>query len=185
MLGWSRAASSRGSCSRSSKSPLWRCGTLIATFLSIQASLARKTVPKPPEPRLERIWYFPTACPSRNIEVARSIARGLAAVRAQRAHATDRLHGRRARRACAARRVARSSIPRAARSARSAPRPCCATRTWRGPIARRPGRGDPATRATTLGVAARRHRACATRASDRGREAFAARLPGAARATRA
>ena len=30
-------------------------GAAIATFFSIQTSLARKTVPKPPEPRLERI----------------------------------------------------------------------------------------------------------------------------------
>ena len=35
--------------------PVWRCGTLIATFLSIQESRARKTVPKPPEPRFARI----------------------------------------------------------------------------------------------------------------------------------
>ena len=74
MFWWSRAASRRGSCSRSSSSPLWRWGTLIATFLSIQTSLARKTVPKPPEPRLERIWYLPTVCPSRNMRRARSIA---------------------------------------------------------------------------------------------------------------
>src|SRR5260370_41481588 len=68
MFWWSRAARSRGSWRRSSKSPLCRWGTLIATFLSIQMSFARKTVPNPPEPRLERIWYFPTVCPSRNMK---------------------------------------------------------------------------------------------------------------------
>src|SRR5438445_4933301 len=68
MFWWSRAARRRGSWRRSSKSPLWRCGTLIATFLSIHTSFARKTVPNPPEPRLDRIWYFPTVCPSRNMK---------------------------------------------------------------------------------------------------------------------
>src|SRR5262245_15161342 len=68
MFSWSRAARSRGSWRSSPSSPVCRWGTLMATFLSIQTSLARKTVPKPPEPRLERIWYFPTVCPRRNME---------------------------------------------------------------------------------------------------------------------
>ena len=41
MLGWLTLASSRGSRSSSPKSRLCRCGTLIATFLSIQVSCAR------------------------------------------------------------------------------------------------------------------------------------------------
>ncbi len=41
MLGWLTLARRRGSRSRSPKSRFWRCGTLIATFLSIQVSCAR------------------------------------------------------------------------------------------------------------------------------------------------
>src|SRR5258708_2615371 len=40
----------------------------MAPRLSIQRSWARKTVPKPPEPRLERTWYLPTVCPKRNMK---------------------------------------------------------------------------------------------------------------------
>jgi len=40
-------------------------GKIAAVEQNIQASRARKTVPKPPDPRLERIWYFPTTWPSR------------------------------------------------------------------------------------------------------------------------
>src|SRR3982750_1118741 len=67
MFGWLTDASSRGSRSSSPKSRFWRCGTLIATFLSIHVSSARYTLPNPPLPRGERIRYFPTVCPRKNI----------------------------------------------------------------------------------------------------------------------
>ncbi len=41
MFGWLRLASRRGSRSSSPKSMFWRCGTLMATFLSIHVSSAR------------------------------------------------------------------------------------------------------------------------------------------------
>ena len=41
MFGWLTLASSRGSRSSSPKSRFWRCGTLMATRLSIQVSWAR------------------------------------------------------------------------------------------------------------------------------------------------
>ena len=65
MFGWLRLASRRGSLSSSPKSRFWRCGTLIATFLSIQVSSARYTLPNPPLPSDERIWYLPMVCPGR------------------------------------------------------------------------------------------------------------------------
>ena len=60
MFGWLSEASRRGSRSRSPKSTFCRCGTLMATFLSIQVSSARYTVPNPPLPSGDRILYFPT-----------------------------------------------------------------------------------------------------------------------------
>ena len=174
MLGWSRAASRRGSSRRSSKSPLWRCGTLIATFFSIQASLARKTVPKPPEPRLERIWYLPTACPSRNIARSPSMAHPPVTTGANR----DGLHGRRARAGAGTAHPHRVSR-RAPRSARSAPPRCCATRTSPRPILVGPEHDGPAP-GPRARRAARRHRACAIPRAGPWREDYAARLPGAA-----
>src|ERR671911_2183315 len=67
MLGWLSDASNRGSRSSSPKSRFWRCGTLMATFLSIHVSSARYTLPKPPLPKGERMRYFPTVCPRKNI----------------------------------------------------------------------------------------------------------------------
>src|SRR5689334_11151845 len=69
MLGCETLASSRGSRSRSPKSRFWRCGTLIATCLSIQVSRARYTVPNPPLPSGERILYLPRICPWNSIRL--------------------------------------------------------------------------------------------------------------------
>ena len=67
MLGWLSVASRRGSRSSSPKSSVWRCGTFSATFLSIQVSSARKTVPNPPLPSGARILYLPTTWSRKNI----------------------------------------------------------------------------------------------------------------------
>ena len=60
MFGWSSVARRRGSRSSSLKFRFWRWGIFRATFLLIQVSSARYTVPNPPLPIVEMILYLPS-----------------------------------------------------------------------------------------------------------------------------
>ncbi len=148
MLGWLSVASSRGSRSSSPKSRLWRCGTFSATFLSIQVSSARKTVPKPPLPSGERILYLPTTWSRKNIapKYRRCRRRQAAPTRADRrrrynpprARASSRAGRRAVRRAAGA--AGRRGRARLARAAPDARRLTCVSSTAAAANGRRASR---------------------------------------------
>ena len=114
MLGCETLASRRGSRSRSPKSRFCRCGTLIATCLSIQVSRARYTVPNPPLPSGDRILYLPRICPWNSIRPQYTAAMSLPRFH----HDADRSDaGLDARSSTAPRRATLDARPAAARPA--------------------------------------------------------------------